>query len=271
LIAKNEAPYLIEWIAYHRIIGFDEVIVYENNSNDASAAMLQKLDRRGAITHRRWTLGGNESPQLTAYQDAFRRVKTNWILFIDADEFLVLHKHRSVNAFLESLDGRADISAIGINWRIFGSSGLQTYDDRPVMERFVMAAESNFIVNSHLKTFTRVADQSGIVHMHVCGTTGALVHPSGKPLTMSDWGLSKDIELDVAQINHYYTKTPAEYENKRLRGQGGAGDNKPDLKYWYNEESFIGHDRNDIEDRAILERFDEVRAEMARLNALLKG
>lgn len=271
LIAKNEAPYLVEWLAYHRVLGFDEVIIYENNSDDQSATILKKLAAAGKVTHRKWTLGKNESPQITAYQNAFAKVKTDWILFIDADEFLVLHNARTVNEFLAPLHARPEVSSIGINWRLFGDSHMPASDGRPVMERLRLASEPDFVVNNHLKSFTRVKALRKMVHMHVCDTSGLLVHPSGKPLAMTNWGLSDTVEMDVAQINHYYTKTFDEYQKKKLRGQGGAGDNKPELKYWYNDESFHSHNRNDIEDTTILRFYDEVRAEMDRLNSIVAG
>ena len=269
LIAKNEAPYLVEWIAYYRLLGFDEIVIYENNSTDSSSELLKKLAEAGKIKHRPWKLGRNESPQTTAYQDAIRKAKTDWILFVDADEFLVLHEHRTVGEFLEPLAARGDVTSIGINWRIFGDSHIETADARPVMERFTLAAEPNFPVNNHLKSFARVKAIVNPVHMHACGTTGERVHASGKPLEMPNWGLSETVELDVAQVNHYYTKTVEEYQIKKARGQGGAGDNKPELKYWYNDESFVAHNRNDVEDRSILKRLDAVKAEMAALNAIL--
>jgi len=269
LIAKNEAPYLVEWIAYYRVLKFDEVIVYENNSDDNSAEILRKLAAAGKVTYRPWTLGRNESPQITAYTDALTRSRTDWMLFVDADEFLVLHNADTVGEFLTPLNARDDVTAVGVNWRIFGDSHMSESDGRPVIERFTLAAAPDFVVNSHLKSFTRVRALRNIVHMHVCETTGTMVHPSGKLLTMPNWGLSETIELDVAQVNHYYTKTLAEYQKKKERGQGGAGENNPELKYWYNDESFVGHNRNDIEDRSAMRRYDRVRAEMDELNALV--
>ncbi len=36
-IAKNEAPYFLEWIIYHKyIVGFDEIVIYDNDSTDFS-------------------------------------------------------------------------------------------------------------------------------------------------------------------------------------------------------------------------------------------
>ncbi|MFN7604764.1 MAG: glycosyltransferase family 2 protein, partial [Hyphomonadaceae bacterium] len=42
MIAKNEGPYLLEWVAYYRSLGFSKIVVYENNSTDRSAVILRK-------------------------------------------------------------------------------------------------------------------------------------------------------------------------------------------------------------------------------------
>lgn len=33
-IFKDEAPYLEEWIEYHRLVGVDRFYLYDNNSSD---------------------------------------------------------------------------------------------------------------------------------------------------------------------------------------------------------------------------------------------
>ena len=52
---------------------------------------------------------------------------------------------------LARIDPMSDMSTIGLNWRIFGSSGIKIFDDRPVMERFGCASEVSFKANKHLK------------------------------------------------------------------------------------------------------------------------
>lgn len=32
---KNEAPFLLEWVAYHKAIGFDRIVIYSNDSDAA--------------------------------------------------------------------------------------------------------------------------------------------------------------------------------------------------------------------------------------------
>ena len=105
-----------------------------------------------------------------------------------------------------------------------------------------MLAEAPFVVNAHLKSFMRVKAIGNLVHMHICETSGQTVHPSGAPLEMPNWGLSKDIDFSVAQVNHYYTKTVEEYEVKKQRGQGGAGDEEYPVGFTTLNGILIGRD-----------------------------
>ncbi|MEL6517088.1 MAG: glycosyltransferase family 2 protein, partial [Pseudomonadota bacterium] len=49
--ARNEGPFLLEWVAYHRAIGFDHIVVLSDTSEDGSEALLDKLASTRAITH----------------------------------------------------------------------------------------------------------------------------------------------------------------------------------------------------------------------------
>ena len=40
---RNEGPYLWEWVAYHRMIGFHDIIVFQNDSNDGTDQILRLL------------------------------------------------------------------------------------------------------------------------------------------------------------------------------------------------------------------------------------
>ena len=258
MIAKNEAPYLLEWVAYYRSLGFNKIVVYENNSSDRSAKILKKLASRKYIEHRTWKLGKYESPQITAYEDMLARVETDWLLFVDCDEFLVMNKG-DLFSMLEHIHPQTDVSAIGINWRIFGSSSNLVSDGRPVIERFVRAAEANFEANKHLKSFLRVGSVGEAVDMHLSDVAGRVVFADGTPLELESRGRASEVKFNVAQMNHYFGKTPEEYAVKMLRGQGGAGENNH-LKYWYSQELYQYHDRNEIEDLGALAHLDFVRS-----------
>jgi hypothetical protein len=38
---KDEAPYLLEWVAHHLAVGFTDIVVYTNDCTDGTVEMLQ--------------------------------------------------------------------------------------------------------------------------------------------------------------------------------------------------------------------------------------
>ncbi|BBF80041.1 glycosyltransferase family 2 protein [Asticcacaulis excentricus] len=271
LIAKNEGPYLLEWVAWYRLLGFDRIVVYDNDSNDGGSELLARLAQAGVLTHRLWSPSSDESPQISAYRDAFEQVNSEWMFIVDADEFLVLHQHETIHAFLSRFDAQPDVTGIGVNWRFFGDAFLKAGDVRPITQRFVWAGNERHGGHAHLKSFTRVLNLGHTVNMHICDTTGRTVHASGAPLTMSDWGLSEEIEYEVAQVNHYYTKTYPEYQQKRSRGCADLSDDSG-LKYdYYHDGAFHQMNLNDTVDLAAAtpERSRQLLNEMQKLRDLI--
>ncbi|MCD2341317.1 glycosyltransferase family 2 protein [Ideonella azotifigens] len=272
LIAKNEGRYLLEWVAYHRLLGFDRIVIYDNDSDDDTAALLAPLQQHGLLERRLWSLGATESPQTTAYADALSRSETDWMLFIDADEFLVLHQHETVAEFLADHHADLGIGVVVVNWRLFGDNGLAIYDPRPVTERFQMAAADDFPVQHHVKSFVRVAAALPPAQIHLWRTRGRVVHASGLPMeTMEMPGRSRRIEFSVAQLNHYYGKTLEEYQHKAARGRGGIGQNKPEIKYHYAENKFRAHNQNRQRELSLQRRQPLLQQEIARLAQLVQA
>ena len=50
---KNEGAFLLEWIAYHKIIGFTDIVILSNDCEDGSDEMLDHLSKSGEIIHLR--------------------------------------------------------------------------------------------------------------------------------------------------------------------------------------------------------------------------
>jgi len=49
---RDEAPALLEWIAFQDVIGFDRIVVYTNDCRDGTDAMLDRLGQIGAPVRR---------------------------------------------------------------------------------------------------------------------------------------------------------------------------------------------------------------------------
>ena len=44
---KNEAPYIVEWVAYHRAMGVDNFLIYTNDCTDGTDELLDVLAEKG--------------------------------------------------------------------------------------------------------------------------------------------------------------------------------------------------------------------------------
>jgi hypothetical protein len=290
---KNEAPFLLEWIAYHKAIGFDDIVICSNPSNDGTEELLTALAAAGEIKHLRAVVK-NSSPQYTATKTFERDVgfrDGDWYLWLDADEFLNVHVgDRSVGALIDAM-GEKQVALI--NWRIFGTSGHKGFPGRFIASDFVGAADSSFLGNRSIKTlfrcspsirgFARLSSHrprlTRTKHLQIddvlagngrSATPGNNIHTrwlNGEDLVRVSRVGAEDFGWEVAQINHYILRTKDFFHLKNLRGRSFVSRQKLKTNTRHTPEFFAQHDRNEAEDRTILHWQDQVSAEMARLLA----
>lgn len=153
---KNEAPFVLEWVAYHRMIGFDRIIVVSNDCDDGTAELLDALEGAGEVSHIRQVLEPGQSAQsgaVTIFNSSNIFQHGDWILWIDADEFLNVHcGSRDVDSLIDFIEPRHGML---IQWRVFGDSGHERYSGRHISPDFVQASKLSFLPNLEIKTFFR--------------------------------------------------------------------------------------------------------------------
>ncbi len=266
-IVKNEKSYLLEWIAYHRLLGFDQLVIYSNDCTDGSDELLDALARAKVIDHRLWPSVEGQAPQRAAYNDAVRRCGTPWICFLDADEFLVLKDDLKIQDFLQRFPSQ--VSAVAFNWRVFGSAGHVTREGGLVIERFTRAAPRRNHINQHCKTVARTADIRE-VHVHSCDLQrGDYADTSGRPIRIERLGFTPSVEHGFAQVNHYVVKSQQEFRDKQERGNANRPPSSPDKYSGRRGNYFEHHDRNEELDEVLLPMVLRVQADMERLQTLI--
>jgi glycosyltransferase involved in cell wall biosynthesis len=246
-VARNEAPYIAEWLAFHLAVGFTRILVFDHGSTDRTATILERAARRQpAISLHAVPDEHGGSPQIAAYAAALPLVTTPWVAFFDVDEFLVPWRDGSVSAYLARVP--ADVSAVHINWRSFGSSGRSEADYGLVTEAFVRCAEPDWLYQAHYKTLARTA-QIRQVNIHEVDTI------SGRR-TLSDFtdvspgtiGSTDRVAYDGIQLNHYQAKTRPEFDLRMMLPRADAPSvtrmDDRDLRWML-------LDRNEMEDRSI--------------------
>lgn len=48
---KNEGPFLLEWVAFNRVIGVTDFLIYSNDCDDGTAELLDALATAGLVVH----------------------------------------------------------------------------------------------------------------------------------------------------------------------------------------------------------------------------
>jgi len=134
LIFKNEAPYLKEWIEYHKLVGVQHFYLYNNESTDDFKEVLRPYILHGEVelcdwNGDRWNLSNSNNAnwnaiQCLAYVDAVskaKRAKVKWIAIIDSDEFLVPAFDRNLVSLLTRYENKK-IGGVSVKWVMFGTS-----------------------------------------------------------------------------------------------------------------------------------------------------
>ena len=53
-IMRGEGPYILNWVAWQPLLGFDQILVYDNDSADGTTATFAALARTQLLTHVPW-------------------------------------------------------------------------------------------------------------------------------------------------------------------------------------------------------------------------
>ncbi len=258
-IAKNEGPYIREWIEYHRLLGVTKFYFYDNESEDQTKEILKSYIQSNLVSY--FFIRG-KARQLDAYNDAIKRFKyvCRYMAFIDLDEYLMpTIPYQPIERIVDEAITKygKGASGIGVNWAIYGSSG---YDKAPkglITQVFNHRGNNRAVGNAHIKTICnprRVKDYIS-PHYPLYQLGAYSVNETGDE-RLYVW-FCLDRKYKNIRINHYYTKSKEQYLGKIARGLG-------DRVGEYKMEQFAKYDHNEIEDNSM-------NAYAAKLNENLKS
>jgi glycosyl transferase family 2 len=268
---RNEGPFILEWVAYHRAIGFTDLVVCTNDCIDESPPLLDRLQQLGLVTHIANAVGRCDKAQLAAYARVEKLpiiCEVDWAMVLDADEFLNIHTGRG--GVTDLIDAVPEATAFLINWRLFGNSGQMAWEPGFVTERFTRAASLNDAVNFSFKTlFTRIdayqckllphqpryPEVRRLAELHYVNGAGAelpryFCDESREDFLQTEPG---QVSWKLAQVNHYNTRSWEDYLAKHERG-GGLNIN------WERDVCWAAFNKNDETDLTIADKLPAVRA-----------
>jgi hypothetical protein len=215
-IFRDEAPYLAEWIEFHRLQGVEHFWLYDNLSGD---------DWRSAITPNSDVVDVTPWPvenagQYSAYLDCLtsHRRDARWIAFIDIDEFLFSPAGRSLPKVLREFEQHPGVVA---NWRMYGTNGYEDPPEGLVIENYLMRGPDdhpdNVLVKSIINPRKAVDFVDDPHRFHLVGT------PVGEDHRPNRSALRDPATTDLLRINHYYSRSARELARKRARANAADG------------------------------------------------
>lgn len=217
-LAKNEKDYIKEWIDYHLELGFDKIIIGDNNDIDGETyeEMLYDYIKENKVIIA--NLRGKKGYQIEFYNFIKKNYDYEWCAFIDIDEFLTFTPefdkifNHNIKKFLETNE---NIKNYHVNWVMYGDNSLIYKTSSSVLERFVEPCKKQ--TRKYIKTIAHKSvdkDFAGCPH-HI---HDYIAHsPNGE--VCSNSSISSKMETSVLYIRHFYTKSLEEWlYNKMSKG-----------------------------------------------------
>ncbi len=160
-VAKDEGPYIPQWVFHHFSIGIDLIEIHINNTTDNSLAICEKISKtnKGFAYFTSEKLlkkcqKKGESFQVSAYNKSFRRSRrgqdnATHILFLDLDEYLICKD--AGNKLIQLINSCPEADVFSFLWYLeYWRKNKKTFSN-PITNN------SNGIRNQHLKSLIKIS------------------------------------------------------------------------------------------------------------------
>jgi len=210
---QNEAPWIREWIEYHKLLGVDHFYLYDNESNDSIYEVLLPYIEDGIVEVFYWSTTpdhcdprGNvfDKYQLTAFNDCIKRSKgiSQFLAVIDVDEYIVPVKGKA--SLFSSLNAKQNknVGSYEIHWLIYGTSHIwEIPSNKTMIEVLTKRAPDGHGWHHNTKCIHRPEA------IDFCSIHNATLKPGYRKIEFS---------FTDVRINHYWTRDQKSWLKKRI-------------------------------------------------------
>lgn len=212
--ARDE-PNIAEWVSHYLLLGFDKIYVFDHLSKEPIKKKLTENIFNGKL--KVFPVKGSGNIKINLMKKAVnisKQQNVSWMLYLDADEFLLLNKYNNIKDFLRCFP-QAD--SVGINWLMFGTSGHKKQPEGLLTENFI---KSEIRLDQHVKTFVRpytVKDVNN-PHFYVISNPNRCYTANNTRMNMGPFNPQPLPFINsLAYIAHYYTQSEEEYMRRKGR------------------------------------------------------
>lgn len=215
--ARNEKN-ILEWVVHHLHLGFSHIFITDHHSTTFLSTLLRKLppERLTVVRQEGEIRKGDLMKKAVLFA---KRNKYDWMIYLDADEFLYLAHHDTISDFLE--DYRS-YDQVGINWLLFGSNEMDSFPSGTLLEHFT---KSSMTLDQHIKSFLNVQRISQ-THIHKVHPHVYFLKDMRRSVACDHMPLNKDtpywypndksIDSVPAFLAHYYSQSYDRFLSRKI-------------------------------------------------------
>lgn len=245
---KNEGPFVLEWLAWHRAIGVTDFIVFTNHCTDGTDQLLEHLDQLGYLRHLpNPALAGDGryfQPVALRYVPHFPEFReADYVISMDVDEFINVRIGDGLLSDL--LDAAGDFDVLSMSELNHGCNGRHQFEPGHLSELFPghqTETPGRHRASRGVKSITRLSPRVEKVRNHRPDLTeglGSVIWRDGSGRPRSE--LTKDPTAngwdcrgtyDLVSLDHFPLRSLESYLVKMHRGDAVVANKKVSQRYW---------------------------------------
>lgn len=152
---------IFEWVVHHLNLGFSHIFIFDHKSTNRIRDTLKTLISIKTVTVQEREIIVKKDLVLEAHVYAIQN-SFDWMIYLDADEFLVLNY---VDNVADLLVDYSTYDQVGVNWLLFGTNYLNSFPGGTLLENYTRCDTE---LNKHIKTFINInlVSNLSLVNLH---------------------------------------------------------------------------------------------------------
>lgn len=245
---KDEGPFIIEWLAWHKSIGIQDFVVFTNDCTDGTDILLDRLEEMGELRHLPNPALASASPNFqphalayTPYLSEFKRA--DYYISMDVDEFINIRVGKGKMSDLMTKVGPFD--ALSMSELNHGSNMAEDYERGLMIEQFPRhqrEAPGAWKSRRGIKTIVRLGEKLQHIRNHrpdLRHDVGQVtwLDGSSRPLnSLHDDPTENGIDVrgtyDLVVLDHFPLRSLNSYLVKMYRGDVVVANKMVSPRYW---------------------------------------
>ena len=245
---KDEGPFIIEWLAWHKSIGIQDFVIFTNDCTDGTDLLLDRLQEMGELRHLPNPALLTNSPEFQPYALAYTPLlpefrRADFYISMDVDEFINIRLGKGHMSDLLEQTGPFD--ALSISELNHGSNRKEEYERglmTDLFPRHQREAPGKQRSRRGVKTIVRLGEKLQHIRNHrpdMRKDTGDItwLNGSGEAISsLHDDATENGIDIrgtyKLALLNHFPLRSLNSYLVKMFRGDVVVKDKMVSQRYW---------------------------------------